>query len=176
MFSSAAKLYLSDMPKGLRFRLASAETIAAYFKGNAANVLKIAPETACKFTVNDRIKQLVVADGHSITPLERLGCGAAAGAVGQVPPPPPPSSSFLPFPLLAPLFPPSFPFYPCPSLRRIKVPARPCPLQIASQLFTLTVQSAIASPTRLTHVRQTLYAFSPSMTRRSLTVQSPVAT
>ncbi|KAK9822880.1 hypothetical protein WJX74_000079 [Apatococcus lobatus] len=64
-------------------QMAAEKTFAAYFKGNAANVLKIAPETACKFTVNDRIKQLVVSDGHAITPIERLGCGATAGAVGQ---------------------------------------------------------------------------------------------
>ena len=39
----------------------------AYFRGNGANVVKNVPETAIKLGLNDRIKALVVKDGHSIT-------------------------------------------------------------------------------------------------------------
>ena len=59
-------------------------TIKAFFRGNGTNVLKIAPETAIKLTFNDRIKRTLVSDIDSITPLQRLSCGALAGAVAQV--------------------------------------------------------------------------------------------
>ena len=58
-------------------------TIRAWFRGNGANVLKIAPETALKLACNDRIKRLVAADPRCITPGERFVAGAAAGAVAQ---------------------------------------------------------------------------------------------
>lgn len=49
------------------------------------NVVKIAPETALRLTLNDRIKA-VVAKNHleRITPLERMACGGLAGASAQV--------------------------------------------------------------------------------------------
>ena len=58
-------------------------TPRAFFKGNGANVLKIAPETALKLTANDRLKRLLASDPASITPGERFVAGAAAGAVAQ---------------------------------------------------------------------------------------------
>ena len=50
------------------------------------NVVKIAPETALRLTLNDRIKA-VVAKNHleRITPWERMACGGLAGASAQVP-------------------------------------------------------------------------------------------
>ena len=62
-----------------------AGTIKAYFRGNGVNVVKIAPETALRLTLNDRIKA-VVAKNHleRITPWERMACGGLAGASAQV--------------------------------------------------------------------------------------------
>ncbi len=56
----------------------------AFFKGNGANVVKIAPETALKLTFNDRFKALLCEDPHDITPAERMAAGALAGASAQV--------------------------------------------------------------------------------------------
>ena len=63
----------------------TAGTIKAYFRGNGVNVVKIAPETALRLTLNDRIKA-VVAKNHleRITPIERMACGGLAGASAQV--------------------------------------------------------------------------------------------
>ena len=47
--------------------MAAEGTWKAYFRGNGANVVKNVPETAIKMGFNDRIKALVVKDGHSIT-------------------------------------------------------------------------------------------------------------
>lgn len=59
-------------------------TVRAFFKGNGANVVKIAPETALKLTFNDRFKALLCEDPHDITPAERMAAGALAGASAQV--------------------------------------------------------------------------------------------
>jgi len=67
---------------GLR-TMAAEGTVRSWFRGNGANVLKIAPETALKLACNDRIKRLVAADPGAITPGERFIAGAAAGAVAQ---------------------------------------------------------------------------------------------
>ncbi|KAK9823074.1 hypothetical protein WJX81_007778 [Elliptochloris bilobata] len=56
----------------------------AYFRGNGCNVVKNVPETAIKMGFNDRIKALVVNDGHPITLGERLLVGAGAGGLAQV--------------------------------------------------------------------------------------------
>lgn len=62
-----------------------AGSIKAYFRGNGVNVIKIAPETALRLTLNDRIKQIVAKDHLArITPLERMACGGLAGASAQV--------------------------------------------------------------------------------------------
>lgn len=47
-------------------------------------MIKIAPETAIKLAFNDRIKAAVVHDREHITPMQRMVCGALAGAVAQV--------------------------------------------------------------------------------------------
>lgn len=63
-----------------------AGSMRAFFRGNGANVLKIAPETALKLMFNDKMKALVVADLNNIRPHERMFVGAIAGASAQVPP------------------------------------------------------------------------------------------
>ncbi|KAL3155458.1 hypothetical protein ABBQ38_011014 [Trebouxia sp. C0009 RCD-2024] len=65
-------------------KMAAEGTIKAYFRGNGVNVVKIAPETALRLTLNDRIKA-VVAKNHMerITPWERMACGGLAGASAQ---------------------------------------------------------------------------------------------
>ena len=71
---------------GLRSMLREG-TPRAFFRGNGANVLKIAPETALKLTFNDRIKRAVASGspdpGASLSPAERFVAGAAAGALAQ---------------------------------------------------------------------------------------------
>ena len=69
---------------GLRSML-SEGTPRAFFRGNGANVLKIAPETALKLTFNDRIKRFVSSSdpGQGLNPAERFIAGAAAGALAQ---------------------------------------------------------------------------------------------
>jgi len=65
-------------------RIMSAEgSIKAFFKGNGANVLKIAPETAIKLTMNDIYKRLIATDPDEITPSQRMMAGALAGATAQ---------------------------------------------------------------------------------------------
>ncbi len=60
-----------------------AGTLRAFFRGNGTNVIKITPETAIKLAANDYIKRCVVAEGEHITPVQRLQCGALAGATAQ---------------------------------------------------------------------------------------------
>lgn len=59
-------------------------SIKAYFRGNGANVFKIAPEMAMKLTLNDTFKHVLARDPDHIRPLERLFSGGLAGAVAQV--------------------------------------------------------------------------------------------
>lgn len=61
-----------------------AGSVRAFFRGNGANVVKIAPETALKLTFNDSMKALIVRDKHNIRPHERMMAGALAGASAQV--------------------------------------------------------------------------------------------
>lgn len=58
-------------------------SIRAYFRGNGTNVLKIAPETAMKFTLNDIFKQSIADDPSDITPWQRMVSGGLAGATAQ---------------------------------------------------------------------------------------------
>jgi solute carrier family 25 (mitochondrial phosphate transporter), member 23/24/25/41 len=64
-------------------RMAAEGTLKAYFKGNGTNVVKIAPETALKLTMNDVFKRIVAEDPDEITPPQRMAAGAAAGATAQ---------------------------------------------------------------------------------------------
>jgi len=67
---------------GLR-KMSAEGSIKAFFKGNGANVLKIAPETAIKLTMNDIYKRLIATDPDEITPSQRMMAGALAGATAQ---------------------------------------------------------------------------------------------
>eukprot|EP00877_Chromochloris_zofingiensis_P001924 jgi/Chrzof1/11732/Cz06g07120.t1 len=60
-----------------------AGSIKSYFKGNGTNVIKIAPETSIKLTLNDYLKRHVCRNQHQISPWERMVCGGVAGAVAQ---------------------------------------------------------------------------------------------
>lgn len=60
-----------------------AGSVRAFFRGNGANVVKIAPETALKLMFNDKMKVLVVSDLNNIRPHERMFVGAIAGASAQ---------------------------------------------------------------------------------------------
>jgi len=64
-------------------RIASEGSLKAYFKGNGANVVKIAPETAIKLTLNDTLKHVLPRDSDHIRPVERMVAGGIAGAVAQ---------------------------------------------------------------------------------------------
>ena len=55
----------------------------AFFRGNAANVMKVAPETAVKFLVFDSAKQAISRDSATPTVMERFVAGGIAGAVAQ---------------------------------------------------------------------------------------------
>jgi len=57
--------------------------IKGFFRGNGANVLKIAPETASKFMAFDYIKRLIARDPGNATIAERFVAGGAAGAFAQ---------------------------------------------------------------------------------------------
>ncbi|XP_075264003.1 mitochondrial adenyl nucleotide antiporter SLC25A24-like [Convolutriloba macropyga] len=58
-------------------------TLWSYFRGNAANVLKCAPELGIKLALNDQLKLRVPEDPSSIQLHERLACGGMAGVVSQ---------------------------------------------------------------------------------------------
>ena len=57
--------------------------VAAFWRGNTANVLKIAPETAIKFIAFDSLKGAVARDPATATAAERFVAGGAAGAIAQ---------------------------------------------------------------------------------------------
>ena len=53
----------------------------SFFRGNGTNVVKIAPETAIKFIMYDKIKQSICVNIQQPTTLERLLSGAIAGFI-----------------------------------------------------------------------------------------------
>mmetsp|Transcript_6637 Transcript_6637/g.18512 ORF Transcript_6637/g.18512 Transcript_6637/m.18512 type:complete len:298 (-) Transcript_6637:178-1071(-) len=55
----------------------------AFWRGNGANVLKIAPETGMKFLCYDSLKQAICKDPEEPHMVERLATGAMAGAISQ---------------------------------------------------------------------------------------------
>lgn len=59
-------------------------SLRAYFRGNGANVVKIAPETALKLTLNDVFKAVLAKDPDHMQPWQRMAAGGLAGAVAQV--------------------------------------------------------------------------------------------
>lgn len=70
------------MLPGITF--ACAGSIRAFFRGNGANVVKIAPETALKLSLNDAIRSAIAADPDHVLVRERMVSGGLAGAVAQV--------------------------------------------------------------------------------------------
>jgi solute carrier family 25 phosphate transporter 23/24/25/41 len=70
------------MREGLRY-MAREGSIKSFFKGNGTNVIKIAPETAIKLTMNDIYKRIIASDPDEITPPQRMAAGALAGATAQ---------------------------------------------------------------------------------------------
>jgi len=81
-------LQVQDCAKGLSIRegmqkMAAEGSIRSYFRGNGANVVKIAPETAMKLTLNDTFKHLIARDPDHIHPVERMMAGGIAGGVAQ---------------------------------------------------------------------------------------------
>ena len=70
------------MREGFR-RMAAEGSVTAFFRGNGTNVLKIAPESAMKLTLNDVLKRVVCSDPDEITPGQRMAAGALAGGTAQ---------------------------------------------------------------------------------------------
>ncbi|KAJ9523434.1 hypothetical protein QJQ45_005343 [Haematococcus lacustris] len=78
-----------DCKRGLTLRegiakMSAEGSVKSYFRGNGANVLKIAPETAIKLALNDQLKLAIAHNSDNIQPLERMVAGGLAGAVAQV--------------------------------------------------------------------------------------------
>jgi solute carrier family 25 phosphate transporter 23/24/25/41 len=57
--------------------------VRAFFRGNGANCVKIAPETGVKFVAFDLLKGAIAADPHNVTVTERFAAGGLAGASAQ---------------------------------------------------------------------------------------------
>ena len=55
----------------------------AFFQGNGANCVKVAPETAIKMGAFDTLKPLLASDPAAVTTLERFVAGGLAGALAQ---------------------------------------------------------------------------------------------
>mmetsp|Transcript_28963 Transcript_28963/g.73214 ORF Transcript_28963/g.73214 Transcript_28963/m.73214 type:complete len:740 (-) Transcript_28963:288-2507(-) len=56
-------------------------TMYDYFRGNGANCVKIAPETALKFLLFDFLKKVIASDGDNPSTMERFFAGGLAGAL-----------------------------------------------------------------------------------------------
>jgi solute carrier family 25 phosphate transporter 23/24/25/41 len=57
--------------------------VTAFFRGNGANCVKIAPETGVKFVAFDLLKSSLAADPSNVTVAERFVAGGLAGATAQ---------------------------------------------------------------------------------------------
>ena len=59
-----------------------ADCLQALYRGNGANVLRLVPEVALKFGLNDQLKILFTpADGGSMSFNRKLAAGATAGVL-----------------------------------------------------------------------------------------------
>ncbi|GLC34516.1 hypothetical protein PLESTB_001252700 [Pleodorina starrii] len=81
-------LQTHDDAKGLSLRqgwqkMLAEGSIKSFFKGNGANVVKIAPETALKLTLNDAIRSFLAQDPDHVRVRERMASGGIAGAIAQ---------------------------------------------------------------------------------------------
>lgn len=82
-------LQVQEDAKGMSMRaginkMAAEGSIRSFFRGNGANVIKIAPETAIKLTLNDKLKPLIAWDPEHIKPWERMASGGLSGAIAQL--------------------------------------------------------------------------------------------
>ena len=57
--------------------------IKPFFRGNLANCIKIAPETATKFIAFDEVKKIIAKDVGNITVMEKFVAGGIAGSLAQ---------------------------------------------------------------------------------------------
>lgn len=58
--------------------------VQGLWRGNGINVLKIAPESAIKFTAYEQVKRLIKGDSkHTLSIYERFFAGAMAGSISQ---------------------------------------------------------------------------------------------
>ena len=65
-----------------RSRKKGAHLLQALYRGNGANVLRLVPEVALKFGLNDQLKILFTpADGGSMSFSRKLAAGATAGVL-----------------------------------------------------------------------------------------------
>ena len=65
------------------FRDVLKEGPLSFWRGNGTNVLKIMPESACKFFANEFFKELIIVDPDNVRPHERLLAGSLAGVSAQ---------------------------------------------------------------------------------------------
>ncbi|XP_071821145.1 calcium-binding mitochondrial carrier protein SCaMC-2-like isoform X2 [Apostichopus japonicus] len=57
--------------------------ILSFWRGNGANVVKIAPESAIKFVAYEQIKKLLHREGHELQVHQRFLAGSSAGVISQ---------------------------------------------------------------------------------------------
>jgi len=57
--------------------------MVAYWRGNGSNVIKIVPESACKFVAYDYMKKKIASDPENIKVQERFIAGSCAGIISQ---------------------------------------------------------------------------------------------
>jgi len=57
------------------------EGALAFWKGNSANIVRIVPNAACKFTFNDYIKKNLIVKPKNADLGQKIGYGIAAGSL-----------------------------------------------------------------------------------------------
>ena len=58
--------------------------VSSLLQGNSANAFKSMPEFGIKFGCNDYMRATICRDAHAPSMLERLACGAVAGATSCI--------------------------------------------------------------------------------------------
>ena len=71
------------MGEVVRQVLAEGKGFRAFFRGNGANCVKVAPETGVKFVAFDVYSKMLAQDPSNVTVAERFVAGGLAGATGQ---------------------------------------------------------------------------------------------